>query len=116
MEIPKLYSPRELSRISGWSESRIRRLLTAGLLKHIRTDGNYYIPDDALNDYIKRNMFEPCQDITKAQSLSEKHDGIVNLERSKNPNTTMSATRMQKQENLCTSQQARITLKRLRNT
>ena len=54
-----LLSPRELAEKSGWPERRIRNLMAARQLKHIKIGGAFYLPDDAIADFIERNMVTP---------------------------------------------------------
>ncbi|MCE8438494.1 helix-turn-helix domain-containing protein [Rhodovulum sulfidophilum] len=57
----KLLSPRELAQQSGWPERRIRNLMASRQLKHIKIGGAFYLPDDAISDFIERNMICPVQ-------------------------------------------------------
>lgn len=59
MQKVKLFSPRELSKISGWPEKRIRNLIASGDLKHVKIGANYFAPEDAIEDFLRRNMVTP---------------------------------------------------------
>lgn len=56
----KLYSPRELSEVSGWPEKRIRNLIASGDLKHVKIGASYFAPEDAIEDFLNRNMVTPA--------------------------------------------------------
>lgn len=59
MSTPDLYSPKELAKISGWPERRIRNLLRSGHLRHVRVGTSYLLPSSAIAEYVERNMIEP---------------------------------------------------------
>ena len=59
MNNPDLYSPKELAKISGWPERRIRNLLRTGHLRHVRVGASYLLPETAIAEYVERNMIEP---------------------------------------------------------
>ncbi|AHD07941.1 helix-turn-helix domain-containing protein [Phaeobacter gallaeciensis] len=59
MQKVTLYSPRELAEISGWPEKRIRNLIASGDLKHVKIGSNYFTPEDAIDDFLHRNMVAP---------------------------------------------------------
>ena len=52
-------TPRELAQESGWSEKRIRDLIAAKQLRHIRVRSRFFIPKGAIHEFIARNMVEP---------------------------------------------------------
>lgn len=52
-------SPRELAATSGWPEKRIRDLIAAKELRHIKVRSRFFIPAGALDEFIARNMVEP---------------------------------------------------------
>jgi excisionase family DNA binding protein len=54
-----LLSPRELARQSGWSESRIRRLIARNEIRHVRIGASIYAPEDALEEFLNLNMVVP---------------------------------------------------------
>lgn len=54
-------TPRELAAESGWPEKRIRDLIAAKELRHIRVRSRFFIPKGALDEFIDRNMVEPDQ-------------------------------------------------------
>ncbi len=63
----RLVSPRELAEQSGWPERRIRNLMAARQLKHIKIGGAFYLPDDAIEDFVERNMVSPTQSQSKQE-------------------------------------------------
>lgn len=52
-------SPRELATTSGWPEKRIRDLIAAKELRHMKVRSRFLIPVGALDEFIARNMVEP---------------------------------------------------------
>lgn len=48
-------TPRALARVSGWPEKRIRELIAAKELRHIRLKSRYFIPQGALDEFVARN-------------------------------------------------------------
>lgn len=52
-------TPRELAVESGWPEKRIRDLIAAKELRHIRVRSRFFIPKGALDEFIERNMVKP---------------------------------------------------------
>ncbi len=59
MNTQDLYSPKEIAKISGWPERRIRNLLRSGHLRHVRVGTSYLLPRNAIAEYVERNMIEP---------------------------------------------------------
>lgn len=55
----KLISPREMSKQSGWPEGRIRRLIAARRLRHVKLDGLLLLPESAIEEFLQANMVEP---------------------------------------------------------
>lgn len=55
----ELISPRQLARRTGWAEKRIRNLIDNRHLRHIRIGTRYFLPDNAVEEYIAREMIEP---------------------------------------------------------
>lgn len=54
-----LMSPRELAAKSGWPERRIRSLIASRQIKHLKIGGAFYLPEDAIADFVQRNMIVP---------------------------------------------------------
>ncbi|PIE14004.1 MAG: DNA-binding protein [Rhodobacterales bacterium] len=54
-----LLTPRQLASETGWPERRIRSLLRTGELRHIRIGANYYLPLNAIEEFLSRKMVEP---------------------------------------------------------
>ena len=72
-------SPRELAEFSGWPERRIRNLISSGQLRHVKVGAIYLLPKTAIDEFIKLNMVEPCQDNQPDQDLldvKERKTGI----------------------------------------
>lgn len=55
----ELISPRQLARRTGWAEKRIRNLIGSRHLRHIRIGSRYFLPVNAVDEYISREMVEP---------------------------------------------------------
>jgi excisionase family DNA binding protein len=68
--MPRMLSPKELARCSGWPEGRIRRLIKAKKLRHIRVGGLILIPEDAHVEFINKNMVTLCPNNQQAQDSS----------------------------------------------
>lgn len=71
MSDTELFTPRELADISGWPERRIRKLLQKGALRHVRIGTGYYLPRNAIEEFIRENMVIPVQ----AGVLSSRSNG-----------------------------------------
>ena len=56
-----LLSPREMAEKSGWPERRIRSLIASKQIKHLKIGSTFYLPEDAIADFVRRNMLEPEQ-------------------------------------------------------
>ncbi len=54
-----LLSPKELAAHSGWTERRIRNLISANQLRHMRVGASILSPKDAVDEYIRNHMIEP---------------------------------------------------------
>lgn len=54
-----LESPKDLAIRSGWPERRIRALIAAHKLRHIRIGGSLFLPEGALEEYLRINMVHP---------------------------------------------------------
>ena len=53
-------TPRQLAAASGWPERRIRDLIAAKELRHIRLRSRLFIPGGALEEFIASNMVAPA--------------------------------------------------------
>ncbi len=62
---PALFSPRELAQRSGWPERRIRNLIQQKKMKHLKIGASYFLPEDAIEEYVSRNMIEPSDNAVK---------------------------------------------------
>lgn len=65
----ELESIKELSERTGWSKSRIRKLVENRELRHVRIGGGIYIPHGAIEEFIKNNTIAPIVE-TNAPSPS----------------------------------------------
>ena len=59
MDDCSLLTPRELAAHSGWPEKRIRKLIATRSIRFLKNGTNFLLPQDAVQDYIARNMVEP---------------------------------------------------------
>lgn len=99
-----LESPKQLAARIGWPERRIRKLVNAKRIRHLRVGSSIFFPPNAAEDFIKENMVEPCPQDPKDRDLSPA--------RAKKTNT--SGTRTPRRENHATKQQALRTANKLR--
>lgn len=53
---------KEMASASGWPEGRIRRLIAARRLRHVKLDGLLLLPENAINEFLQVNMVEPEAD------------------------------------------------------
>ncbi|QBY00118.1 DNA-binding protein [Rhodophyticola sp. CCM32] len=56
-----LLSPKELAEKSGWPERRIRSLIASKQIKHLKIGSTFFLPEDAVSDFVQRNMVVPGQ-------------------------------------------------------
>ena len=61
MDDCSLLTPRELAAQTGWPEKRIRKLISTRSIRFLRNGANFLLPQNAIHDYIARNMVEPCR-------------------------------------------------------
>lgn len=54
-----LESIKELADRTGWPQSRIRKLVDNRELRHVRIGGGIFIPDGAIEEFIKNNTVAP---------------------------------------------------------
>jgi len=55
----RLESPREVAERLGWPLARVRKLIRAKELRHLKVGGLYMIPRGAIEDYLAAHMVEP---------------------------------------------------------
>jgi excisionase family DNA binding protein len=55
-----LLTPRQLAAETGWPEKRIRKLISTRSIRFLRNGANFLLPQNAIHEYIARNMVEPC--------------------------------------------------------
>ena len=65
----QMMSPRDLASVSGWPETRIRRLVAQRRLRHVKVGALIMIPENAIEEFLKNNMVLPCQDNHPAPDL-----------------------------------------------
>lgn len=65
-----MLSPKELAQQSGWPEGRIRRMIKARMLRHVRAGGLILLPSDAIVEFCKTFEVPPCQDNLSAPDSS----------------------------------------------
>lgn len=66
-------TPRELATTSGWPEKTIRSLIATNELRHLKLKQRFFVPDGALEEFVKRRMVEP-KSRADAQNQSERRD------------------------------------------
>lgn len=52
-------SAKSLAARTGWPESRIRKLIAANQLRHVRIGRTLYLPEGAIEEFLDNNMVEP---------------------------------------------------------
>lgn len=66
-------TPRALAQVSGWPEKRIRELIAAKELRHIRLKSRYFIPQGALDEFVARAMVEPTMNPSSSAASDALH-------------------------------------------
>lgn len=56
---PTLETPKELAARIGWPLRRVRMLINANQLRHIRIGGTIHVPEGAIEEFLDANMVEP---------------------------------------------------------
>ena len=115
MSTVEIYSPRQLASVSGWPERRIRDLILNKEIKHIKIGGHYYLPADAITDYVERNMVKPWEDNMRDQNSFSKECDAPRRVRQRNQKTSTSYIETQKHGSESAKQQALQTLKKLKS-
>jgi len=54
-----LETPKELAQRLGWPERRVRSLISAKQLRHVKIGGMYFVPQGAFDEFLSANMVEP---------------------------------------------------------
>jgi len=54
-----LESPKELAARIGWPERRVRSIIAAAELRHVRIGNRIFVPAGAVEEFIQRKMVEP---------------------------------------------------------
>jgi hypothetical protein len=69
MEI-SLETIKQLSKRINWPERRLRNLITSNQIRYVPIGNMYMIPAGAIEEFIERNMVEPCQNNHKGRDSS----------------------------------------------
>lgn len=56
-----LETPKELAQRLDWPERRVRSLISAKQLRHVKIGGMYFVPEGAFDEFLSANMVEPNQ-------------------------------------------------------
>lgn len=54
-----LESPRQVADRLGWPLARVRKLIRAKQVRHVRVGGLYFVPSGAIEDYLSARTVEP---------------------------------------------------------
>ena len=76
-----LLSPKELAAHAGWPVRRVRNLIAAKQIRHIRIGGNIFAPSNAIDEYVQANMVEPCNLPIEVQALEQPRVSPVKTQR-----------------------------------
>ncbi|UWR59444.1 excisionase family DNA-binding protein [Phaeobacter inhibens] len=55
----QLESPRQVAERLGWPLARVRKLIRAKQIRHVKVGGIYLLPQGALEEYLEANTVEP---------------------------------------------------------
>lgn len=55
----KFETPNQLARRLGWPVRRIRVLMAANQLRHVRIGSSFHIPEGAIEEFFSTHMVEP---------------------------------------------------------
>ena len=58
-------SAKSLAARTGWPESRIRKLIAANQIRHIKIGRSVYLPEGALQEFLETNMIQPVDPMNK---------------------------------------------------
>lgn len=53
----------KLAEQSGWSVTRVRRMVANRELPHIRVNGRLLLPANAIDDFVARNIVSPASEL-----------------------------------------------------
>ncbi len=68
MKSSELKTLKEMASQSGRPERRIRNLLAEGEFKHVRIGSHFFLPVDAIDEFLERKMFRPCEEHPPSKS------------------------------------------------
>lgn len=52
-------SPRQIATRLGWPLARVRKLIRAKHIRHVKIGGLYFVPAGAMEDYLAARTIEP---------------------------------------------------------
>lgn len=56
-----LESPRQVADRLGWPLARVRKLIRAKQVRHVKVGGLYFVPFGAIDDFLAERTVEPDQ-------------------------------------------------------
>ncbi|MPL98013.1 hypothetical protein SDC9_44211 [bioreactor metagenome] len=57
----QLESPRQVAERLGWPLARVRKLIRAKQVRHVKVGGLYFVPVGAVDEFLRARMIEPLQ-------------------------------------------------------
>jgi excisionase family DNA binding protein len=55
----QLVSPRQLAKLSGWPERRVRNLIALNQIRYVKVGPSILVPTDAIDEFLQANMVNP---------------------------------------------------------
>jgi len=52
---------KDVAQCLGLSVRRVRRLLSSKKLRHVRIGRQFFVPEEAVQEFLSQNMVESCQ-------------------------------------------------------
>lgn len=52
---------KDVAQCLGLSVRRVRRLLSSKKLRHVRIGQQFFVPEEAVQEFLSQNMVETCQ-------------------------------------------------------
>ena len=52
---------KDVAQSLGLSVRRVRRLLSSKKLRHVRIGRQFFVPEEAVQEFLSQNMLETCQ-------------------------------------------------------
>ncbi len=56
-----LLETKDVAQCLGLSVRRVRRLLSSKKLRHVRIGRQFFVPEEAVKEFLSQNMVESCQ-------------------------------------------------------